>query len=68
MTPEQNFRRFVRENPLTANETDAGWAIREIDRLRDGLLRIAARCESWSAVDTRATVAGLLGCKVEELE
>lgn len=40
----------------------------EIGEYRDGLLRIFARCEDWSAADLRANVADLLGLGVAECE
>ena len=40
----------------------------EVERYRQGLLRIAARAENWSGVDTRANVADLLGLRLKELE
>ena len=35
--------------------------------LKKSLLRIAARCEDWTAADVRAAVADTLGITVEEL-
>ena len=40
----------------------------EIRRLKDGLLRIATRCEKWASVDVRANIAHLLDMRVEQLE
>ena len=37
-------------------------------RMRDGLLRIFARCAGWSAEDVKANVADLLGMTVQEVQ
>ena len=40
----------------------------DMEKMREGLLRIFARCENWSADDTRANVADMLGMTVKEVQ
>ncbi len=62
--------RSLEESRALMLETGAALAeaTATIARLKAGLLRIAARCDGWTAEDTRAAVADVLGCTVEELE
>jgi hypothetical protein len=40
----------------------------DAQRMRDGLLRVFARCEIWSAEDIRANVADLLDMTVKAVQ